>query len=261
MSMEADLPLAGRHAVVTGAGGGIGASITAALARRGARVTLLGRNRENLESAASATKSTHVKTVEGDVTDRAKVAAAFAVARAAFGPVQILVNNAGQAASAPLTKADDALWHAVLAVNLTGSYYCIREALPDMLAGRFGRIVNIASTAGLIGYPYVTAYCAAKHGVIGLTRALALEVARSNVTVNAVCPGYTDTGIVREAIATISAKTGRSEDEARAALVSANPQQRLVRPEEVAHTVVWLCMPGTESITGQSLAVAGGEVM
>jgi NAD(P)-dependent dehydrogenase (short-subunit alcohol dehydrogenase family) len=149
----------------------------------------------------------------------------------------------------------------MLAVNLTGTYHCIRAALPAMFERKFGRIVNIASTAGLRGYPYVTAYCASKHGVIGLTRALALEVAERHVTVNAVCPGYTDTGIVADAVANIQKLTGRSAEQARAALTKTNPQGRLVQPDEVANAVAWLCVPGSESINGQSIAIAGGEVM
>ena len=189
------------------------------------------------------------------------VSAGFERAQSTFGPVQILVNNAGVARSAPFHKTDSALWQAMLAVNLTGTYLCCRAALPGMLEAGFGRIVNVASTAGLTGYAYVTAYCAAKHGVIGLTRALALETARSAVTVNAVCPGYTDTDMVHQAVANIVAKTGKSEEQARAALTERNPQQRLVRPEEVANAVLWLCLPGSEAVTGQSISVSGGEVM
>jgi 3-hydroxybutyrate dehydrogenase len=200
-------------------------------------------------------------TAIADVTNPESIHAAFQSCRERAGPITILVNNAGQARSAPLATAPDELWNDMLSVNLTGVYHCIRAALPDMLQVGCGRIINVASTAGLIGYPYVTAYCAAKHGVIGLTRALALELARRNITVNAVCPGYTDTDMVQEAIANIRAKTGRDEAEATAALTSRNPQGRLIRPQEVAETVAWLCTRSAESVTGQSIAVAGGEVM
>ncbi|GFE87704.1 3-hydroxyacyl-CoA dehydrogenase [Steroidobacter agaridevorans] len=196
-----------------------------------------------------------------DVGNADQMRAALQDASSRFGPVDILVNNAGQAASAPLHKMDDALWSAMLAVNLTGTYSGMRLVLPSMLERNFGRIVNIASTAGLKGYPYVSAYSAAKHGVIGLTRSVALEVASRNITVNAVCPGYTDTDIVRETVSNIQAKTGRSEGEAMAVLVANNPQRRLIRCEEVANAVAWLCLPGSESVTGQSIAVAGGEIM
>ena len=195
------------------------------------------------------------------MTDAQALARAFRDAAAAFGPVQILVNNAGNARSAPFLRTDAQLWREMLEVNLTGTYLCCREALPGMLEADYGRIVNVASTAGLVGYPYVSAYCAAKHGVIGLTRALASETARSHVTVNAVCPGYTDTDMVREAISNIVSKTGKSEAEARAALTQRNPQQRLVRPEEVANAVLWLCLPGSDAVTGQAIRVCGGEVM
>jgi NAD(P)-dependent dehydrogenase (short-subunit alcohol dehydrogenase family) len=194
-----------------------------------------------------------------DLADAESTTAAFAAAAKALGPVTILINNAGQAVSAPISKTDLALWNQMLAVNLTGTYLGIQAVLPGMLQAGWGRIVNIASTAALKGYPYVAAYCAAKHGVLGLTRALALELAKKPVTVNAVCPGYTETDIVREALANIQAKTGRSEAEARAELVKQNPQGRLVQPAEVANAVLWLCLPGSESITGQAIAVAGGE--
>jgi len=251
--------LTGRHALVTGGGSGIGAAIARALAVQGARLTLLGRNVARLAETAAALPH-GAGTVTADVTDATQLTRAFAEARARAGEVEILVNNAGRPASRALSRSDGEFWQQMLAVNLTGSYHCTREALPAMLAADWGRIVNISSTAGLRGYAYCTAYCAAKHGVVGMTRALALEVAKTGITVNAVCPGYTDTGIVRQAVANISSKTGRSEAEARETLVSFNPQQRLVRPEEVANAVVWLCLPGSESITGQSLAIAGGEV-
>ena len=252
--------LAGLHAVVTGAGRGIGSAVARTLAQSGAAVTLLGRSRSDLEAVAAEITNVRTGCQVADVSDADAVRAAVAAARAELGPVTVLVNNAGQAQSASLGKTSDALWHSTLAVNLTGTFFCMRECVPDMVKAGFGRIVNIASTAGLVGYPYVSAYCASKHGVIGLTRAVALETARRNVTVNAVCPGYTDTDVVRNAIANICAKTGRSEAEALAELVSHNPQARLVTPQEVADTVLWLCLPGSHSVTGQSIAVAGGEV-
>jgi NAD(P)-dependent dehydrogenase (short-subunit alcohol dehydrogenase family) len=253
-------PLAGRHALVTGASRGIGAAIARRLAAEGATLTLLGRD----EAALHATRDsigpgTPVTCVVADVGRVESLSAGLAAARAHFGPVELLVNNAGQAASAPLHKTDAATFDRMIAVNLAGTYHAMRETLPDMLRAGWGRIINVASIAGLKGYPYVAAYCAAKHGVVGLTRAAALEVAARGVTVNAVCPGYTDTGIVSDAVANIRDKTGRSAEEAVASLVAFNPQGRLVQPEEVAHTVAWLCLPGSEAVNGQAIAVAGGE--
>jgi NAD(P)-dependent dehydrogenase (short-subunit alcohol dehydrogenase family) len=254
--------LAGRHALVTGGGRGIGAAIAKTLLQHGARVTLLARNPDLLaNTAAELGQSGEVAHVAADVAQRESVERAFELAAARFGRIDILVNNAGQAASAPFVKTDEALWQQMLSVNLTGTFHCTQAALPAMLEAGWGRIVNVASTAGLTGYGYVSAYCAAKHGVIGLTRALALEVATKGITVNAVCPGYTETDIVQQAVANIVAKTRRSEAEARAELAAANPQKRLVQPEEVANAVVWLCLPGSDAMNGQALAVAGGEVM
>ncbi|MFN3392486.1 MAG: SDR family NAD(P)-dependent oxidoreductase [Meiothermus ruber] len=253
-------PLAGKHAVVTGGGRGIGAAIATALAGAGARLTLLGRSRAQLEAQArKLATEVHVETC--DVTDPAQVQQAFEGASRALGNVDILVNNAGQAESRPFGKTDLRLWRTMIEVNLTGTFLCTQAALPGMLAAGWGRIVNIASTAGLRGYPYVSAYCAAKHGVIGLTRALALELARKNITVNAVCPGFTQTELLEASLAAIVQKTGRSAAEARAELVRHNPQGRLVEPEEVAQAVLWLCLPGSAALTGQAIAVAGGEVM
>jgi NAD(P)-dependent dehydrogenase (short-subunit alcohol dehydrogenase family) len=248
--------LKGKHAVVTGASRGIGLAIARALLAQGARVTLMARDAAALEAAAAGLGS-DTAWQTSDVTDAASVDAAFARA----GAVDILVNNAGQPASAPFGRTDAALWQRMLDVNLTGAYHCIQAALPGMLDLGWGRIVNVASTAGLTGYRYVAAYCAAKHGLVGLTRALALEVAARGVTVNAVCPGFTETDIVRDAVANIVRKTGRSEDQARAELAAVNPQGRLVQPDEVAHAVAWLCMPGASAMNGQAVAVAGGEVM
>jgi NAD(P)-dependent dehydrogenase (short-subunit alcohol dehydrogenase family) len=223
-------------------------------------VTVLSRTQAEIDAVATRLGDA-AQALSADVTEAEATRRAFEQAAASFGPVDILVNNAGQARSGLLHKAPDELWHQMLAVNLTGAYHGIRAALPGMLERGFGRIVNIASTSGLRGYPYVAAYCAAKHGVIGLTRALALEVAQRHVTVNAVCPGFTDTALVEDAIANIRKVTGRSAEAAREALTRTNPQGRLIEPVEVAHAVAWLCLPGAESVTGQSIAVAGGEVM
>jgi NAD(P)-dependent dehydrogenase (short-subunit alcohol dehydrogenase family) len=248
--------LRGKHAVVTGASRGIGLAVARTLLAQGARVTLMARDAEALALAAAGLGEGAAWQAV-DISDCESVAAAFARA----GAVDILVNNAGQAASAPFLKTDAALWQRMLDVNLTGGYHCIQAALPAMLDAGWGRIVNVASTAGLTGYRYVAAYCAAKHGLVGLTRALALELATKGITVNAVCPGYTDTDIVQEAVANIVRKTGRSALEARAGLDAGNPQGRLVRPEEVAHAVAMLCLPDAAAMNGQAIAVAGGEVM
>ena len=256
------LNLEGKHALVTGASRGIGLAIARQLLAQGARVTLAGRDTAALATAASSLRDAeNAASVAIDVVDQQSVADGFSRAAAHFGPIDILVNNAGQAGAAPFVKTDIALWQRMLDVNLTGAFLCTQAALPDMLQAGWGRIVNVASTAGLTGYRYVSAYCAAKHGLVGLTRALALEVAAGGVTVNAVCPGFTDTDMVGEAVANIVAKTGRSEQQARQTLAAGNPQQRLVQPEEVANAVAWLCAPESSAMNGQAIAVAGGEVM
>ncbi len=254
------LTLKDRHIVVTGAARGIGAEIAQMLAAEGARLTLLGRRRDALQALAAQLPGAGHGVVVADVSDPVQVDAAFAEAKAS-GPVSVLVNNAGQAETTPFAKMSFELWQRMLAVNLTGTFLCAQAALPDMLEARWGRIVNIASTAGLKGYAYVSAYAAAKHGVIGLTRSLALEVAKRGITVNAVCPGYTETDILRDGIANVVAKTGMSEAEARAQFTAGNPQGRTVQPREVADAVRWLCGDAAASITGQSISVSGGEVM
>ena len=249
--------LDGQHAIVTGGGTGIGAATARALAAEGARVTLIGRRREPLEIAATGSGFFAI----ADVTDRAQVERAFAEAREMQGPISILVNNAGAAASAAFRKIDEDHWRRMMGVNLDAVFHCCQAALPDLMDADNGRIVTIASTAGLIGYRYTAAYIAAKHGAVGLMRALAAELASTGVTANAVCPGFTDTDLVAQAVARISDATGRTTEEARAELAGLNPQGRLIAPEEVASTVVWLCLPESRSITGQAIAVAGGEVM
>jgi NAD(P)-dependent dehydrogenase (short-subunit alcohol dehydrogenase family) len=251
--------LAGKHALVTGGTRGIGAVIAKTLLSHGARVTVLGRSTLQTKSSDPIDESRN--DVTADITDPSSVTNAFQQARSKFGPIEILVNNAGQAASAPFLKTDATVWRRMHAVNLDGTFHCTQTALPDMLAAGWGRIVNIASTAGLTGYGYIAAYCSSKHAVIGLTRALAVEVALKGITVNAVCPGYTDTDMVKETVANIVAKTGRTPEQALAELTARNPQKRLITPQEVAATVAWLCLPGSESITGQAIAISGGEVM
>lgn len=254
--MSADV----RHALVTGGGQGIGVAAVRALRALGMNVTLLGRRLPVLQAVVD-TDPAHLHAVVADVADPAQVAEALASARERFGPVQVLVNNAGQALSAPFHKMDMALWRQMLDVNLTGTMVCTQAVLPDMLAAGWGRVVNVASTAGQVGYAYVSAYCAAKHGVVGLTRSLALELAAKGITVNAVCPGYTETDIVRESIERVVAKTGRTHEQALAEFVKSNPQGRLVQPEQVADAIAWLCGEGAGAVTGQSISVSGGEVM
>ena len=245
--------LSGQHAVVTGGGTGIGAAIARALSAEGARLTLIGRRREPLEAVA---KECGALAVTADVTQRNEVEAAFAKARAANGPIAILINNAGAAQSAPFAKVGVEAWRAALAVNLDAVFHCCHEALPDLRAAETGRIVTIASTAGLQGYAYSSAYCAAKHGAVGLMRALAEEFAGTGLTANAICPGFTDTAIVADAAERLAAKTGRSGDQARAALAELNPSGRLIAPDEVAAGVVRLCLPEAAGITGQAIEIS-----
>lgn len=251
--------LQGLHAIVTGGGSGIGAAIAQVLANEGARLTLIGRRLDALEATAGRIPGAVV--AQADVTDRAAVDLAFAQARDAHGPIGILVNNAGIAPSAPFAKITPQAWRETMAVNLDALFHCCQAALPDLLAAPAGRIVTVASTAGVKGYGYTAPYVASKHGAIGLMRALATEFAATAMTVNAVCPGFTDTDIVGDAIANIQSKTGRSADDARAQLTRFNPQGRLIDPDEVAEAVLWLCLPASRSVTGQALMVAGGEVM
>lgn len=255
--------LEGRHAVVTGGGRGIGAAIGDELARLGADLTLMGRDLARVEAHAAVLRDRHgvrVQSLACDVTDEESVRAAFARARGGLGDASILVNNAGQSAATPFADTPREVWDRMLAVNLTGTFLCTREVIPAMTAARWGRVVNVASTAGLRGYPKTAAYTAAKHGVVGLTRALALEMAKLGITVNAVCPGYTDTDMAAAAVANLVRELGKTEEEARKMIARVNPMGRLIDPAEVAAAVGWLCSPAASGVTGQALAVAGGEV-
>jgi 3-hydroxybutyrate dehydrogenase len=245
------------HALVTGGGRGIGREIASTLARAGVTVTVLGRNRAALDEAVAA-GAAHFASV-ADVADQAAVSAAVTDA-AARQPIDILIANAGAAESAPFAKSDAALFRRMLDVNFMGVVYAAQAVLPAMKERPYGRIVAVASTAGLKGYAYVSAYSAAKHAVVGLVRSLALELASTRITVNAVCPGFTDTDLLAGSIDTIMKKTGRNHEQAVAELAKHNPQGRLVTPAEVADTVLWLCGEGARAITGQAIAVAGGEV-
>ena len=246
-----------RHALITGGGTGIGAAIARALVGEGAAVSLAGRRKAPLDGVAASLVT--ATAIVADVTKEADCAAMVTAARAAHGPIDIVIANAGAAASAPVAKMDLAHWHSMIDVNLTGAFLTVKAALADVTRNSAGtrRIVFIASTAGLKGYPYVAAYCAAKHGVIGLARALSLELAPCGITVNVVCPGYTDTPLLNAAAEKISAKTGRSAEDSRAMLAKDNPSGRLIKPEEVAQAVLQLCLPSAGSKNGQIIAVTG----
>jgi NAD(P)-dependent dehydrogenase (short-subunit alcohol dehydrogenase family) len=256
---DAGTLIAGKHAVVTGGGGGIGAAIARRLHAHGAEVTVMGRSSAPLESIVGELSGAAYQIA--DVADAVSVEQAFANAVADKGDVAVLINSAGAAKSASFSRTSESLWEEMLGVNLTGMFHCQKQVVLQMKKAGFGRIVNIVSTAGLIGYAYVAAYCAAKHGAIGLTRALALETAREGITVNAVCPGFTATDLLEDSLKNIMDTTGRSREEAERSLQAVNPQRRFIQPDEIAATVSWLCAPGSESVTGQAIAIAGGEVM
>ena len=258
--MTPDQPLAGQRALVTGAGRGIGAAICVELSRLGASLILAGRNAAAIVEQRDRLSGSHTAIVM-DVTDDHRVETVFEQLGKESPPVSILVNNAGAAASSPFQVGDIDHWRQMLDVNLLGAVRCTQAALAGMHTAEFGRIVNIASTAGLKGYAYTAAYSAAKHAVIGLTRSLALELARNAITVNAVCPGFTDTSLLEDAVENITRQTGRSTEDARRDLQRFNPQSRFIQPDEVARVVGWLCLPESSSLTGLAIPVAGGEVM
>ena len=249
--------LDGKHALVTGGGTGIGAAIARALARAGATVTICGRRLAPLQAVAAQNPA--IRAAVADVTDEASMAKLHEQAEAAGNPIDIVIANAGMAESAPAHKTSLELWRRTLDVNLTGAFLSVKPALAGMRKRGFGRIVFIASTAGLKGYAYVAPYTAAKHGVVGLARALAVETAAFGVTVNAVCPGYTDTPMLEQSIARIVDATKREAAEVRATLAVGNPRGRLIEPREIAEVVLWLCGDAAAAITGQAISISGGE--
>jgi len=249
--------LTGKHALVTGGGSGIGAGIAFALAQAGAQVTICGRRADELELTAKRHANIHVQAA--DVTDAASIDKLYRQAETARGDFAIVVANAGIGESAPAEKISRELWSKTLDINLTGAFFSVQPALAAMRRQKWGRIIFIASTAGLKGYPYVAHYVAAKHGLVGLARALAAETATDGITVNAVCPGFTETSLLSRSVDRIAERTEVSEAEARKLLLTHNPQGRFIQPQEVADAVVWLCQEGSGAITGQTISVSGGE--
>lgn len=246
-------PLSGKSAFVTGGGSGVGAVIALHLAQAGAHVTICGRRLAPLEQVAAGHRA--IRCVQADITNEAEISTAIATASP-----DILIANAGASESAPFIKTELAAFERMMSVNLTGTFLTLREGARAMQGKPWGRLIAIASTAGIKGYPYVAPYAAAKHGVVGMVKSVALELARKGITANAICPSFLDTEMTERSITNIVEKTGRSADDARASLVASIPMQRLVPPQDVAQAVLWLCGTGSDMITGQAISVSGGEI-
>jgi len=255
--MNDQSPVLNRHVVISGGGSGVGAAMARQFAEHGAKVSLLGRRADPLAKVAEQTGAKHQRC---DVTDRDAVDAALKILTASQGPVDIAIANAGAAPSKEFGAMTVSDFNAVLAVNLVGVFNLWQACLQDMKGRGWGRLLAVASTAALKGYPYVTGYCAAKHGVAGLTRALATELGDSGVTANAICPGFTDTPLLDKSVAVIVAATKKTKEEAIQALIANNPQQRLIQPDEISNAALWLCTPGARSVNGHTMTLSGGEI-
>ncbi|GLQ16008.1 SDR family NAD(P)-dependent oxidoreductase [Maritalea porphyrae] len=248
------MSISGKKVLITGGGTGVGADMALAFAEKGANVFISGRTKASLHKVAAKHKS--IQAVVADVTDENSVKALFDQ----IGPMDIVVANAGAAESAPIVKTDLDSWNRMIAVNLTGVFLTLKEGLVRMQGKDWGRLISVASTAGLKGYAYVAPYTAAKHGVVGLTKSVALEVAKKGITVNAICPGFLNTEMTDRSVETIVEKTGMKEDDARATIAKNNPQGRLIEPSEVSATALWLCGEGSDGINGQAISISGGEI-
>jgi 3-hydroxybutyrate dehydrogenase len=256
--MKRFMELRGKVALVTGGGRGIGAAVARRLAEAGLRVAVCGRTEAEIEGVAASMDGVAVC---ADLGDRSSTDAMLAKVAAKAGRVDVLINNAGIAASAPIARTRDETWDQVMEVNATAAFRITRALVPAMVEAGWGRIVNIASNAGVSGYGYTVAYCAAKHAMVGMTRALAVDLARTGVTVNAICPGWVDTRMAEDAVQRISDKTGRTTEEARSTLAKMSPQGRIIAPEEVAHLVAALCAGEAQGMNGQAIVIDGGQVL